>query len=173
VSPGIFVYTLGSINTLTVESLSPEALRIAVAGLGYELVDVRVAGSGSRQLLILRIDLVGGSSAGAGVTTEDCVKVSRALEAGLESAGVVGPSYTLEVSSPGIERPVRFIEHWRRYVGRDVSLKAKGVNGRPTATIRGVPDDENLDLVIGGEDRRIPLVAVKEATLVVDWSVYG
>ena len=171
-SPGIFVYPPGH-SVVTHDLLSPEALRAAVAGLGFELVDVRATGPTSRRAIRLRIDVPGGGAPGAGVTTDDCARVSRALEAALESAGAVGPRYTIEVSSPGIERPVRFAEHWRRYVGREVRLRARGVAGTVTARIAGVPDDDQVDLVIDGVEHRISLEAVREATLVVDWSAIG
>lgn len=170
-SPGIFVSPPGAI--VTADPLSPEALRAAVAGLGFELVDVRIAGPASRPVVRLRIDVPGGGRPGAGVTTDDCHRVSRALEASLEGAGAVGSSYVLEVSSPGIERPVRFVEHWRRYVGHDVRLKATGVSGRPVARIVAVPDDGHVELAIGAERRTLPLEAIREATLVVDWSTLG
>lgn len=158
---------------MTADLPTPEALRATVARLGYELVDARVSGPGARPTIRLRIDVPGGGSPGAGVTTDDCARVSRALEAELESAGVVGPRYTIEVSSPGIERPVRFAEHWRRYTGREVRVKARGVAGTVTARIAGVPDDDHVDLVIDGVEQRISLDAVRQATLVVDWSALG
>ncbi len=163
----------GHLALVTRDQLSPEALRAAVAGLGFELVDVRVAGPASRPVVRIRIDLPGGGRPGAGVTTEDCQRVSRALEASLEEAGAVGPQYTLEVSSPGIERPVRFAEHWRRYVGRAVRLKAAGISGRPAATIVAVPDDGHVELAIGTAHHVLALEAIREATLVVDWSALG
>ncbi len=158
---------------MTDDLLSPEALRAAVDELGYELVDVQASGPASRRLIRIRIDVPGGGRPGAGVTTEDCQRVSRSLEASLEGAGAVGDQYTLEVSSPGIERPVRFAEHWRRYLGREVRLKAVGVRGKPVARIEAVPDDGHVDLSIGGERRTLPLAAIREATLVVDWSTLG
>ena len=158
---------------MTDDPLSPEAFRAMVHELGFELVDLRAAGPASRRVIRLRIDVPGGGRPGAGVTTHDCQRVSRALEASLEATGAVGPEYTLEVSSPGIERPVRFVEHWRRYVGREVRLKAAGVSGRVTARIEAVPDDRHVELVIGGERRTLPLEAIREATLVVDWSALG
>lgn len=158
---------------MTEDLLSPEALRSAVDELGYELVDVQAAGPASRRVIRIRIDVPGGGRPGAGVTTDDCQRVSRALEASLEEAGAVGPQYTLEVSSPGIERPVRFVEHWQRYVGREVRVKAAGITGRPTARIEAVPDDRHVELMIGGERRTLPLAAIREATLVVDWSALG
>ncbi len=158
---------------MTRDQLSPEALRAAVDGLGFELVDVRVAGPASRPEIRLRIDVPGGGRPGAGITTDDCQRVSRALEALLEEAGAVGPQYALEVSSPGIERPVRFADHWRRYAGREVRLKAAGLAGRPVARIVAVPDDEHVELAIGAEHHTLALETIREATLVVDWSTLG
>jgi ribosome maturation factor RimP len=77
------------------------------------------------------------------------------------------------VSSPGIERPVRFVDHWRRYVGRDVRLKAKGLAGTVTARIVAVPDEEQVTVAVGPEHHTLPLAAIKRATLVVDWSTIG
>ncbi|HRP08596.1 MAG TPA: hypothetical protein PLL69_08910 [Gemmatimonadales bacterium] len=150
-----------------------ERLQQLVAGQGFELVDAEQVGPATRRVIRLRIDRAGGSEPGAGVTTEDCRQVSRLVEAELEREGAVGPRYELEVSSPGIERPVRFAGHWRRYLGRDVKLKAAGVKGIPVATIVGVPDDEHVELEIGGERRLMAMSEVRRATLVVDWSKLG
>lgn len=172
-SPGTFVYPPGHLVLVTRDQLSAEALRAAVAGLGFELVDVRVGGPAARPVIQLRIDVPGGGRPGSGITTDDCQRVSRALEASLEEAGAVRPRYLLEVSSPGIERPVRFVEHWRRYAGREVRLRAAGVAGRPVARIVAVPDDGHVELAIGTEHRTLALDAIREATLVVDWSSLG
>jgi len=153
----------------TREPHSAEALRAVIEPLGYELVEVERSGSPSSRQLRLRIDHLGGSVPGAGVTTDDCRRVSRALE----DAGVLAGDEALEVSSPGIERPVRFPDHWRRYVGREVRLKAAGVPGTVTARIAAVPDDQHVAVVIGQEHRTLPLEAVRRATLVVDWTAIG
>jgi len=121
----------------------------------------------------VRMDVPGGGRPGHGVSSDDCRRVSRELEARLEGAGAVAAEWVLEVSSPGIERPVRFVSHWRRYVGRSVRLKAAGVKGKPTATIIAVPDDAHVALNIDGSVETLPLEAIREATLVVDWSTYG
>ncbi len=158
---------------MTTTDLSPEALRAAVDDLGFELVDVRVAGSASGRIVRLRIDVPGGGRRGHGITSSDCELVSRALEQRLQAAGVVGPAWTLEVSSPGVERPIRFVEHWRRYVGRSIRIKAAGVAGRATARIVAVPDEVHVMLELGGATVTLPLDAIREATLVVDWSIAG
>ncbi len=155
---------------MTATPLTAEALRAAVHDLGYELVDVQLTGPAARRVVKVRIDRQGGSTPGHGVTSEDCQRVSRGIERCLEDAGAVGPAWHLEVSSPGIERPVRFAEHWRRYVGRDVRVKVRGQPGAPVAQIVAVPDDMHVELKLGGDDVTLPLDAIREATLVVDWS---
>ena len=157
-------------SIVTSNPLTPEALRAAVDELGYELVDVQISGPASRRAVRLRIDRPGGSLPGAGVTSDDCQRVSRAMERRLEESSVVAATWTLEVSSPGIERPLRFIEHWRRHVGRAVRLKATGVTGSPTAQVVAVPDDTHVTVAFGGDVLTLSLEAIREATLVVDWS---
>ncbi|MBK6495889.1 MAG: hypothetical protein IPO52_08405 [Gemmatimonadetes bacterium] len=158
---------------MTPPLLTTDVLRETIAGLGFELVDVRVGGSTSKRVVRIRMDVPGGGRPGHGVTSSDCQLVSRTLEAALEAAGAVGPQWELEVSSPGIERPVRFPEHWQRYVGREVRLKAMGVPGVRKARIVAVPDALHVTLDMGGETATLALEAIRDATLVYDWSRQG
>ncbi|MEI2718983.1 MAG: hypothetical protein V9E87_02390 [Gemmatimonadales bacterium] len=158
---------------MTPPLLTTDVLRETIAGLGFELVDVRVGGSTAKRVVRIRMDVPGGGRPGHGVTSSDCQHVSRTLEAALEAAGAVGPQWELEVSSPGIERPVRFPEHWQRYVGREVRLKAMGVPGVRKARIIAVPDAAHVTLDMGGETATLALEAIREATLVHDWSRQG
>ena len=80
-------------------------LETRIEALGYELVDLETAGSKTRPLLRLRIDRPG-SEPGKGVTVDDCTRVSRALQQYLDEQQDLGDRYVLEVSSPGIERPL-------------------------------------------------------------------
>lgn len=150
--------------------LEPAALGAVVESLGYELVDVRAGGPPGRRTARIRVDVPGGGRPGHGVTTDDCRRVTRALH---EALGAAAGEWELEVSSPGIERPVRFAPHWRRYLGHTVRLKAAGVRGRPAAVIRAVPDDAHVELEVDGQAMTLPLEAIREATLVVDWSTIG
>jgi ribosome maturation factor RimP len=150
-----------------------DLVRATLEEFGFELVDLRQLGSPSRPVLKVRADR-SDPGAGAAITTDDCAVLSRALERRLETGGAVGVTYVLEVSSPGVERPVRFPEHWRRYIGRRVVVRAAGVPGRPTVVICGVPDDATVELALpGGEQVRLALRDVKEATLVYDWPAPG
>ena len=106
------------------------------------------------------------SRPGHGVTADDCARVSRALEAWFEGEGGVGARYLLQVSSPGLERPVRFPEHWRRYVGRAVRVTARRLAGHPRAVIVEVPTRSMSDC--GSRTVRRRVVAfddVKDALL--------
>lgn len=88
-----------------------------VAPEGVELVDVEVAGSRKRPVVRVYVDRH------EGVGVDDCARISRLLEAGLETAAAVPETYVLEVSSPGLDRPLRERRHFERYVGRDVEVR--------------------------------------------------
>lgn len=142
------------------------AVRHLVTELGFELVEFRRSGPSGNPSIQVRIDRPD-SRPGHGVTAEDCARASRALEAYLEAEGGVGPRYVLQVSSPGIERPVRFAEHWRRYAGRTVKLTARGVRGHPRAVILAVAADDGA-VRLGlpdGTELELPLDTIKEALL--------
>jgi ribosome maturation factor RimP len=140
-----------------------------VEGAGLELVDLRRTGEAARPVLSIRADRPD-ATPGHGISTEECARLSRAIEQALESAARVGPRYTLEVSSPGIERPVRFPDHWRRYIGCRVTIHVARTPGRPVAEIIDVPTDDTVVLRLpSGEDATIQLKDIRSATLVYDW----
>jgi ribosome maturation factor RimP len=148
-------------------------IREHIASLGFELVDLRRAGTLDRPILQLRVDRPD-STPGHGITAEECASVSRGLQRLLESRGLVGPRYVLEVSSPGIERPIRWPEHWRRYVGRRARIRADGVPGRPEVEILAVPDEGHVTVRLpDGSERTLALGAVREARLTYAWAPPG
>lgn len=157
--------------------MTPEQLLVLVKqeveARGFELVDFRQAGSHGRPVLKIRADRPT-SGPGAGITTDECATLSRALERRLEDEGAVGTTYVLEVSSPGIERPVRFVEHWRSYLGRRVRVRASGLRGGIEAVIAGVPDDDTVELKLADDSIvRVALKDVKDAVLVYEWPAAG
>ncbi len=147
-----------------------EAVRVRLAELGFDLADLRIGGTANRPLVQVRIDVLPGPGGDArGVTVHDCAAVSRALEAWLDADGVLGARYVLEVSSPGLERPLRWPQHWARFVGRDVHARVAGV-GRVRARIVEVPDNETVVLAPDGADPRpVKLADIRDARLAVDW----
>jgi ribosome maturation factor RimP len=145
------------------------AIRDHLAGLGFELVDLRRTGTLQRPILQVRVDRPD-SRPGQGVTADDCAGISRSLERFLESTAMVGPRYVLEVSSPGAERPLRWPEHWRRFVGRRARVRADALGGRRQVQIVGVPDDGHVMLRRDdGTELTLALDQIRDATLVVEW----
>ena len=138
-----------------------EAFRTRLEQLGFDLADLRIGGTPNRPLVQVRIDCPPRK-----VMVEDCSTVSRALEQWLDAAGgPLGNRYVLEVSSPGIERPVRWHRHWVQFVGRDVNVKLAGM-GRVRARIVSVPTTETVVLQPeGGSEREFRLEEVKDARL--------
>ena len=141
--------------------------------LGFELVDLRRTGTMQRPILQVRVDRPD-SRPGQGVTADDCAGISRSLERFLESRALVGPRYVLEVSSPGLERPLRWPEHWRRFVGRRARVRAPALGGRRVVVIVAVPDDEHVTVrAEQGGETTLRLDEISEATLLVDWAAVG
>lgn len=150
-----------------------EAFRTRVEALGFDLADLRIGGTAQRPLIQVRIDVLPGEgdtvAPPRGVTVDQCAGVSRALEAWLDAGGPLGTRYILEVSSPGLERPLRWPRHWARFVGRDVTAKVPGL-GRIRARIVAVPDEASVVLEPpGGPARTVALAEIKDARLAVDW----
>ena len=99
-----------------------------------------------------------------------CSRSAGPSRQALETADAVGPRYTLEVSSPGVERPVRFPEHWRRYIGRRVTLHVARMKGRPIAEILAVPTEDAVTVRLDtGDEVTLRLNDIRSATLVYDW----
>jgi len=120
-----------------------EAFRTRLEAVGFDLADLRIGGTPNRPLVQVRIDKP--PPAVGGVTVDDCATASRALEAWLDAGGPLGNRYVLEVSSPGIERPVRWHRHWVRFVGHLVNVRVAGM-GRVNARIVAVPTTETVIL---------------------------
>jgi ribosome maturation factor RimP len=149
---------------------TPDAEKIAallepvLSATGMDLEGVRVTAAGRRRLLRLIVDADGG------VSLDDIARVSRDISAALDDAAVMGEMpYTLEVSSPGVDRPLTERRHWRRAIGRLVVVplrtapgsgaRASSRPGGPAAQatvegrIQGASGD-GITLEIDGESRQ-------------------
>ena len=133
----------------------------AAAALGVDVVEVEVGGSLRHGLIRIYIDREGG------VTLDDCADFSREIETLLEVEDPLPGSYALEVSSPGLNRPLRHEEDFRRFEGEEVKIRtAKPVEGRRNfnGTLRGC-DDGLVLLDLPSGSYRIPLGLVERARL--------
>lgn len=139
-----------------------------VAALGLELFSCTVRGSRQRPVLDVRIDHPDGRK----VTVGDCAAASRAIERALDEAKVAGDAYVLEVSSPGMERPLRHAADWRRFVGRLASVNSPALSGRVEGEIVAVEGDEGAEVGVLRDakgEHRVPLADVKDARLAFHW----
>ena len=122
-------------------------IRPVVAAAGMDLESVRTTIAGRRRLLRVVVD------SDHGVSLDDAALVSREVSATLDSTDVMGDvPYTLEVSSPGVDRPLTEPRHWRRAAGRLVRVKASAegiVQGRVLAA-----DADGITMDIDGAARR-------------------
>ena len=93
--------------------------------LGFELVDLERVGSRARPILRAYIDRPDSRPGEPGVSLDDCARVSRALEPFLDEREDLSDRYVLEVSSPGVERPLVRRRDWERFAGSEVRVKSK------------------------------------------------
>lgn len=134
----------------------------AIAAIGYELVDVEYRPAGGNSVLRLFID------GPDGIGLDDCAKVSQQVSGILDVEDPIPGEYNLEVSSPGLDRPLRRPADYEKYAGAVVKVKMeKGFVGR--IRLKGVLqglEDECVVLVVDGESHKLPLGRIESARLV-------
>ena len=134
--------------------------------LGFEVVEVEYKSGPHGRVLRVFIDKPGG------VTVDDCQAVSEPLSAALDRLDPIPGSYRLEVSSPGIERPLRKPEDFRRFAGREVEIHLFGpVGGRRhwTGTLLGYEEGQVRLRLEDGSTIDLPHEAISRARLRVRW----
>jgi len=146
-----------------VESLR-RALTPALSGLGLDLYDLELSGSGRARTLRVLVDRPGGAD------LEAVTAATRALSPVLDDDPSLAGPYLLEVSSPGLERPLRRPEHFARAVGSEVSLKHRDAGGhhRLHGTLVAA-DDEACEIEAGDERHRIRYTEITGARTVFEW----
>lgn len=123
----------------------------AVMEAGFDLEELKVTKAGRRLLVRALIDGDGG------VTLDDIAEVSRQASKALDSSENTGglfadASYTLEVSSPGVDRPLTLPRHWRRNIGRLVEV---AIGGTKTQGRIAAADERGIDLEVKGHLRAV------------------
>ncbi|SHG75820.1 ribosome maturation factor RimP [Jatrophihabitans endophyticus] len=140
---------------------------------GHDLEDVSVARAGRRSIVRVVVDADGG------IDLDAVAEVSRVVSDALDAALQAGPdgdpevaralagSYTLEVTSPGVDRPLTEPRHWRRAVGRLVATEAHGkqVTGRVVTT-----DDAGATLDVKGRQQSVPWAALGRGKVQVEFN---
>lgn len=131
---------------------------------GVDLVEVEVKGGGGRRLVRVIVDRKGG------VELADCQELSRELSEALDVEDPVEGRYALEVTSPGVDYPLRDPAAFDRVEGRPVLLHREA-DGAP-AQVRGVVRAAEADAVVldvDGEELRVPYAEIVKATQALPW----
>jgi ribosome maturation factor RimP len=149
----------------TVEARAQELLEPIVAGEGLELLEVEFVREHEGWVLRLFIDKPGGR-----VGLDECSQVSRAVDTVLDVEDLVPHEYNLEVSSPGVNRPLKKPAHYARVKGQKIKVKTFGPIGEPprknfTGTLTEVAADAIGVDVEGAGSFRIPFKDIAKANL--------
>ena len=135
-----------------------------VEGLGYELWELEYSPGRGNGFLRLYID------AEAGITLEDCERVSRAVSEVLDAEDPIPGQYTLEVSSPGLERPLRTAQQFARFVGETVFVETvqpqegrRRFRGALTAV-----GEAAIEVEVDGRRWALPVAGIRKAHLAPD-----
>jgi len=139
-----------------------EELTRPIGDLGLDLEAVDLSSAGKRRVLRVAIDKDGG------VTMDDIADATREVSRVLDDTDLMGKqAFTLEVSSPGVERPLTLPRHWRRNTGRLVKVvfgEGEPMTGRITET-----DDDGAVLDVEGTERRLEYAEVKKAKIQIEF----
>jgi ribosome maturation factor RimP len=146
-----------------------QAVAPVVSALGIDLYDIEITGAGRARVVRVLIDQAGG------IDLEAIAAATEAISPVLDSPPVdtmlTGP-YALEVSSPGLERPLRTAAHFTRAAGETISVKLRA-GETPARRVRGVvhdPGDTGFDLVLeDGSSERIEYGDIAQARTVFEW----
>ncbi|HKT80308.1 MAG TPA: ribosome maturation factor RimP [Vicinamibacterales bacterium] len=160
--------------TQLIEQVRKVAARAAETH-GLDIFDVQYRREASGMMLRVQIDRPGSAAtAEESVSVEDCARVSRDLSAMLDVEDLLPVAYTLEVSSPGLDRPLRGPHDYRRFTGRHAKIVLKEkVDGQTffRGRLAGM-DEAEAEVQLEGEDgrsHRLPLTLITRANLEVEF----
>lgn len=140
-----------------------DMLRPVVEGLGYEFWGIEYRSTGRHVLLRLFID-----DAENGISVEDCEKVSRQVSGVMDVEDPIQSEYTLEVSSPGMDRPLFRPEHYQAYVGHMVQVKLRmAFEGRRKfkGLLNGM-DGDDVAVIVDDHEYLLPFQSIEKANIV-------
>jgi ribosome maturation factor RimP len=140
----------------------------AASGHGVEVLELKLRGQGRGRILSVMLD------ADEPVEADVVEQVSKDLSRALDQADPLAGSYTLEVTTPGLGRPLHSARDFRRQRGHEVSIVRGGgdAGGDTTTSVRGVvvaADDEEVTLDVDGSQVRVPLSDVVRGKVVLPW----
>ena len=145
-------------------SLIGRLIEPSLNAMGYDLVRVQLGGGTN-----LRLQVMAERADRKEMTVEDCADISRNISALLDVEDPITSAYTLEVSSPGIDRPLVRLADYDRFAGHEARVESTAVvDGRKrfTGTLAGT-DGENILIVVDGERHSVPVAFIHRAKLIL------
>ncbi|WP_077338766.1 ribosome maturation factor RimP [Pseudocolwellia agarivorans] len=139
-----------------------EMLRPAVEGVGKELLGIEFISAGNNSVLRLFIDHENG------INVDDCAEVSRQVSAILDVEDPISSEYNLEVSSPGLDKPLFDLEQFQAVIGETITVKlSMPLNGRRKfkGKLEAI-DNDILIVVVDGQDYELVFSNIDKANLV-------
>jgi ribosome maturation factor RimP len=143
-----------------------------VTGQGYELVDVEFKNELGSWILRVYIDKPRPDQSGGGVGLDDCATVSRELSAVLDVDDVIQGHYSLEVSSPGLNRPLKKAADFARFVGKKAKIRTRHPVGESRRNFSGTlvaVDGGKVKIDVGDQVCEVPVDDVEKANLVYEF----
>jgi ribosome maturation factor RimP len=152
--------------TVTLRGRLIALIEPVLAQLGYELVELEYAAGRTQAVVRLFIDKQGIDQP-AGITVEDCERVSRDVAALLDVADPVPTAYTLEVSSPGFDRVLRIPAHFERFVGERifVELQAPRAGRKRYTGLLRVVTPAGIEMEVDKQTVEVPFGEIAKARL--------
>ncbi len=147
---------------MAAKPLLEKLLKPAVEALGYEFWGMEFHGGGKNGLLRIYIE------SASGIDVDDCAKVSHQVSGVLDVEDPISGEYRLEVSSPGVDRPLFQAEHFQRYKGHQAKIELRvAFEGRRrfTGLLLGVEEDDVV-VRIDDEEYLLPIAEIDKARLV-------
>jgi ribosome maturation factor RimP len=147
-----------------VNAIVRDRLALLVQAMGYEFVGCEYHAQGRYSVLRVYIDNE------TGVTLTDCSHVSEQMSAVLDVEDLIRGPYSLEVSSPGVDRPLFEIAHYQKYVGNRIKVRTwvPIQNQRHFVGILSRVEGNSIYLLIDAEERILPFSDIERANIVTD-----
>jgi ribosome maturation factor RimP len=135
---------------------------------GMEIIDIEFRSEGGRAGRVLRLYL----DKEGGPNVDDISRVSRALSDVLDAENAIDTAYTLEVSSPGINRPLKRPEHFARFLGKRIRVRTRDMIEGQRSFLGTLSDVSNDKIVLAqdGRDYNIPFSVIEKSNYEHDWS---
>ncbi|HSD64810.1 MAG TPA: hypothetical protein VLB50_13490 [Ignavibacteriaceae bacterium] len=143
-----------------------ERIEQVVNEYGFFLIDLAIRGDRSNQVIEVYVD------SELNVSAEDCAELSRKIDKMIEEENLTESGYRLEVSSPGVNRPLKFLKQFPKHINRkfDISYRDQDSVKKFTGTLKAVEGDELLFVKNNKDEIKIDFQKILKAKVLISFS---